>query len=50
MVQLTSVLQQLKHGSPRALYKFLLRSCDKLPPDAAAFYRVSVRWAAHCIY
>jgi len=25
------------------LYKFLLRSCSVLPPDAAKFYRSSIR-------
>eukprot|EP00091_Calanus_sinicus_P014157 TRINITY_DN31548_c0_g1_i1.p1 TRINITY_DN31548_c0_g1~~TRINITY_DN31548_c0_g1_i1.p1 ORF type:complete len:160 (-),score=36.08 TRINITY_DN31548_c0_g1_i1:223-702(-) len=44
MVSLTSVLyNSFKPTNPKSLYKFLLRSCSVLPPDAAKFYRVSVR-------
>jgi len=38
-----SLLQSFKPSGPKNLYKWLLRSCSALPPDAAKFYRQSVR-------
>jgi len=44
MVRLTSFfLQSFKTSNPKELYKYLLRSCSQLPPDAASYYRSSVR-------
>ena len=33
----------LRDYNPQELYKYLLRSCSQLPPDAANYYRASVR-------
>jgi len=44
MVKLTSVLfGSFKPNGPKSLYKFLLRSCSALPPDASKFYKAAVR-------
>ena len=37
------LLQSFNPSNPRSLYKFLVRSCNQLPSDAASFYKVSVR-------
>jgi len=44
------LLQTYKPSSPKYLYKFLVRTCSKLPPDAATFYRSSIRkeYEQHC--
>lgn len=36
----------LLKNSPKALYKYLLRECDKLPKGANEFYKHSVRQAS----
>jgi len=43
MVSLTPVLQNIVKTSPKGLYKYLLRTCSALPPDASKFYKSAVR-------
>lgn len=42
MVQVGRILCK-EATSPRGLYKVLFRTCDKLPKDAAKFYKQAVR-------
>jgi len=44
MVKLSTVLcKSLKPSTPKSLYKFLLQTCSRLPPDASKFYKTAVR-------
>ncbi|XP_076244284.1 LYR motif-containing protein 9-like [Calliopsis andreniformis] len=36
-------LREAALNSPKLLYKFLLRECEKLPKDAQQFYKHSVK-------
>lgn len=36
-------LREAALNSPKLLYKFLLRECEKLPTDAQQFYKHSVK-------
>lgn len=51
MVKLSAyLLQAFKPSSPQGLYKYLIRSCNKLPHDASKYYKESVRkeYEQHC--
>lgn len=39
----SATLREAALKSPRQLYKFLLRECEKLPKEAQGFYRHSVK-------
>lgn len=41
-------LREAALKSPKQLYKFLLRECEKLPKEAQGFYRHSVK-QVNCI-
>jgi len=44
MVNLTLLLcESFKPSSPKNLYKFLVKTCSQLPPDAGKFYKTAVR-------
>lgn len=43
MVSLTPLLLNIAKTNPKSLYKYLLRSCAALPPDASKFYKTAVR-------
>lgn len=43
MVLVTSALNAVKVKTPKELYKYLLRQCNNLPPDASKFYRHSIK-------
>lgn len=47
MVIISGVLLK---NSPKALNKYLLRECDKLPKGANEFYKHSVRQASNKFY
>ena len=43
MVRFSPVLYNIKPTNPKSLYKFLLKTCSALPPEAGKFYKTAVR-------
>ncbi|KAK7867559.1 hypothetical protein R5R35_004312 [Gryllus longicercus] len=43
MVLLSHVLRTSTQYTPKSLYKYLLRQCDKLPSDAAQHYKHAIK-------